>query len=98
MPPTLVSGIPVTMTAIPGTRRFRIYPLGLTFLVVTSIGWGVNFPIIKYILSAWPLLSARGRTGIAGAATLSRIAMLQRQSRAVPGKMRLRAVLVSLLT
>jgi probable blue pigment (indigoidine) exporter len=85
------------MTAIPGTRRSRISPLGLTFLVVTSIGWGVNFPIMKYLLSEWPPLSSRGLTGIVGAAALALIAMLQRQSLAVPRKMRLRLVLVSLL-
>ena len=85
------------MTAIPGTRRSRISPLGLTFLVVTSIGWGVNFPIMKYLLSEWPPLSSRGLTGIVGAAALALIAMLQRQSLAVPRKMRLRLVLVSVL-
>ena len=85
------------MTAIPATRRSRISLLGLTFLVVTSIGWGVNFPIMKYLLSEWPPLSSRGLTGIVGAAALALIAMLQRQSLAVPRKMRLRLVLVSLL-
>jgi probable blue pigment (indigoidine) exporter len=85
------------MTAIPGPRPSRISPLGLTFLVVTSIGWGVNFPIMKYLLSEWPPLSSRGLTGIVGAAALALIAMLQRQSLAVPRKMRLRLVLVSLL-
>jgi probable blue pigment (indigoidine) exporter len=85
------------MTAIPGPRRSRISPLGLTFLVVTSIGWGVNFPIMKYLLSEWPPLSSRGLTGIVGAAALALIAMLQRQSLAVPRKMRLRLVLISLL-
>jgi hypothetical protein len=77
------------MTAIPGPRPSRISPLGLTFLVVTSIGWGVNFPIMKYLLSEWPPLSSRGLTGIVGAAALALIAMLQRQSLAVPRKMRL---------
>jgi len=85
------------MTAIPGTSRSRISPLGLTFLAVTSIGWGVNFPVMKYLLSEWPPLSSRGLTGIVGAAALALIAVLQRQSLAVPRKMRLRLVLVSLL-
>jgi probable blue pigment (indigoidine) exporter len=57
----------------------------------------VNFPIMKYLLSEWPPLSSRGLTGIVGAAALALIAMLQRQSLAVPRKMRLRLVLVSLL-
>jgi probable blue pigment (indigoidine) exporter len=86
------------MTTISGTRRSRISPLGLTFLAITSIGWGVNFPVMKYLLSEWPPLSSRGLTGIIGAAALALIAVLQRQSLAVPRKMRLRLLLVSLLT
>jgi len=58
---------------------------------------GVNFPVMKYLLSEWPPLSSRGLTGIVGAAALALIAVLQRQSLAVPHKMRLRLVLVSLL-
>lgn len=85
------------MTTISGTRRSRISPLGLTFLAVTSIGWGVNFPVMKYLLSEWPPLASRGLTGIVGAAALALIAVLQRQSLAVPRKMRLRLLLVSLL-
>ena len=86
------------MTAAPKTRRVRISPLGLTFLAVTSIGWGLNFPIMKYILSEWPPLSSRGLSGLVGAAALALIAVQQRQRLAVPGGMRLRLVLVSLLT
>lgn len=78
--------------------RTRISPLGLAFLAVTSIGWGLNFPIMKYILSEWPPLSARGLSGIVGAAALALVALLQRQRLAVPGRMRLRLMLVSLLT
>ncbi|MGQ0686466.1 DMT family transporter [Bradyrhizobium sp.] len=85
------------MTAAPKART-RISPLGLTFLAVTSIGWGLNFPIMKYILSEWPPLSARGLSGIVGAAALALIALLQRQRLTVPRGMRLRLVLVSLLT
>jgi len=86
------------MTAALKTRRVRLSPIRITFLAVTSIGWGLNFPIMKYILSEWPPLSARGLTGIVGAAALALIALLQRQRLAVPGGMRLRLVLVSLLT
>lgn len=78
--------------------RVSVSPLGLAFLAVTSIGWGLNFPIMKYILSEWPPLSARGLSGIVGAAALALVALLQRQRLAVPGGMRLRLVLVSLLT
>jgi drug/metabolite transporter (DMT)-like permease len=86
------------MTAVRNSGRNRMSPLGLALLAVTSIGWGLNFPIMKQLLSEWPPLSSRGLSGIVGAGALALFALLQRQSLAVPRKMRLRLVLVSLLT
>src|ERR1700752_1834420 len=86
------------MSVIPNKGRVRISPLGLTFLAVTSVGWGLNFPIMKYLLSEWPPLSSRGLSGLVGAAALALVAALQRQRLAVPRKMWLRLVLASLLT
>jgi len=86
------------MTIVARTGRARISPLGLTCLAVASVGWGLNFPIMKQLLSEWPPLSSRGLSGIVGAGALALFALLQRQSLAVPRKMRLRLVLVSLLT
>ena len=86
------------MTAMPKMSRARISPLGLTFLAVTSVGWGLNFPIMKYLLSEWPPLSARGLSGMVGAAALALVAVLQRERLSIPRRMRLRLVLVSLLT
>ncbi len=82
------------------TRRagLRISPLGLTFLAVTSVGWGLNFPIMKNLLTEWPPLSSRGLCGLIGAAALALIAMARRQNLAVPRPMWSRLVLVSLLT
>jgi drug/metabolite transporter (DMT)-like permease len=48
----------------------RISPLGLVFLTITSFGWGLNFPIMKNLLSEWPPLSSRGLCGVAGAGCL----------------------------
>ena len=53
--------------------RPRIAPAGLIFLAVTSVGWGLNWPIMKQILTEWPpLLGARldrnRRRSAAGAA------------------------------
>src|SRR5438445_461412 len=50
----------------PGAKA-RIGASGLAFLAVTSICWGLNWPVTKHILVEWPPLSARGLTGIAGA-------------------------------
>lgn len=76
----------------------RISPLGLVFLAVTSVGWGLNFPIMKNLLSEWPPLSSRGLCGIIGAAALALIAVARRQSLSVPRPMWSRLLLVSLLT
>lgn len=75
-----------------------ISPLGLVFLAVTSVGWGLNFPIMKNLLSEWPPLSSRGLSGLVGAAALALFALARRQSLAVPRPMWSRLLLVSLLT
>lgn len=86
------------MTDVSKPARARISTLGLLFLAVASIGWGLNFPIMKYLLREWPPLSSRGLCGMAGAAALALIAARQHQNLAVPRGMRLRLLLVSLLT
>src|SRR5436190_462197 len=64
------------MPAVSTTGRARISPLGLLFLAVASIGWGLNFPIMKHLLSEWPPLSSRGLCGFVGAAALALIAIV----------------------
>lgn len=76
----------------------RISPLGFVLLVIASVGWGLNFPIMKHLLTEWPPLSSRGLCGIVGAVALALIAVLRQQSLRVPDKMRLRLMLVSTLT
>ena len=45
------------MTEVARRRAAKsISPLGLAFLAVTSVGWGLNFPIMKNLLSEWPPL------------------------------------------
>jgi drug/metabolite transporter (DMT)-like permease len=75
----------------------RISPLGLVFLIVASVGWGLNFPIMKHLLTEWPPLSSRGLSGIVGAAALALFALYRRQSLRVPPAMWSRLLLVSLL-
>ena len=84
----------------PKTARaaVQISPLGLVFLAITSVGWGLNFPIMKHLLTEWPPLSSRGLCGIAGATALALIAVAQRQSLDVPRPIWSRLLLVSLLT
>jgi probable blue pigment (indigoidine) exporter len=71
--------------ATPG--HARISPLGLGFLAITSVGWGLNFPIMKHLLTEWPPLSSRGLCGIVGAAALALLAVSRGQTLRVPGHM-----------
>jgi drug/metabolite transporter (DMT)-like permease len=78
--------------------RPRISPLGLVFLAIASVGWGLNFPIMKHLLTEWPPLSSRGLSGLAGAAALAAIALARQQKLDVPRPMWLRLLLVSTLS
>jgi probable blue pigment (indigoidine) exporter len=72
-------------------------PLGLGFLAVASVGWGLNFPIMKQLLTEWPPLSSRGLCGIVGAVALALVACARKQKLHVPRSMWLRLLLVSTL-
>jgi probable blue pigment (indigoidine) exporter len=72
-------------------------PLGLVVLAIASVGWGLNFPIMKHLLTEWPPLSSRGLCGIVGAAALALIALVRQQTLRVPRGMWLRLLLVSTL-
>jgi drug/metabolite transporter (DMT)-like permease len=73
----------MTVQIQPGARA-RIAPAGLVLLAITSVGWGLNWPIMKQILVEWPPLSARGWTGIAGGLLLAALAAMRGQSLLVP--------------
>ena len=38
--------------------------IGYLCLVITSVGWALNWPLIKVILQDWPPLFARGLAGV----------------------------------
>ncbi|PDT87324.1 EamA family transporter [Bradyrhizobium sp. Y36] len=71
----------------------HIAPAGLAFLVITSIGWGSNWPATKYLLGQLPPLTYRGVMGLVGAALLASLAGLRGQSLRVPEGMWGRIVL-----
>jgi drug/metabolite transporter (DMT)-like permease len=79
-----------------GTRA-RIAPAGLMFLAITSIGWGFNWPVTKYLLSELPPLTLRGSTGVIGAALLALLAVLSGQSLKIPQAMWPRLLLAGVL-
>src|SRR4051812_2752971 len=59
--------LPVRIDGTAKTGRSHRAPAGLMFLAITSIGWGFNWPITKYLLSELPPLTLRGATGVVGA-------------------------------
>ncbi|MEZ2147167.1 DMT family transporter [Bradyrhizobium sp. DN5] len=66
-------------------QRPRIAPAGLMFLAITSIGWGFNWPVTKFLLAELPPLTLRGVTGVLGAVLLAFLAVMRRQSLRVDG-------------
>jgi drug/metabolite transporter (DMT)-like permease len=81
----------------PTGRRALITPAGLMFLAITSVGWGFNWPVTKYLLSELPPLTLRGATGVAGASLLALLALLRGQSLRVPRELWPRLALAAFL-
>jgi drug/metabolite transporter (DMT)-like permease len=75
----------------------RIGPAGLAFLAVTSIGWGFNWPVTKYLIGYLPPLTLRGTTGVLGALLLAVVAVVWGQSLRVPRAFWGRLVLAAIL-
>ena len=81
----------------PPAVRAHITPAGLMFLAITSVGWGFNWPIMKYLLSELPPLTMRGLTGVVGASLLALLAILSGQSLRVPRELWPRLLLAAIL-
>jgi drug/metabolite transporter (DMT)-like permease len=75
----------------------KLSSAGLIFLAVTSVGWGFNWPVTKYLLSALPPLTLRGGTGVVGAALLAALALMRGQSLRVERALWPRLMLAALL-
>src|ERR1700731_3063416 len=83
--PPIPSGQTRPMTESNRPRaRAQITPAGLMFLAITSMGWGINWPINKYLLSQLPPFTMRGVPGVIGAGLLALLALAFRQSLHVP--------------
>src|SRR6187399_2846614 len=85
------------MTESKPTAPARIAPAGLMFLAITSVGWGFNWPVTKYLLSELPPLTLRGTTGMIGAMLLAGLALASSQSLKVERHLWPRLMLASLL-
>jgi drug/metabolite transporter (DMT)-like permease len=84
---------------VQGQPRARavVTPAGLLLLAITSVGWGFNWPVTKYLLGELPPLTLRGSTGVIGAGLLALLALLRGQSLRVPRKLWPRLLLAALL-
>jgi len=69
-----------SMTESKPAARARIAPAGLMFLAITSVGWGFNWPVTKYLLSEVPPLTLRGVCGVIGALLLAALAVIRREN------------------
>jgi drug/metabolite transporter (DMT)-like permease len=66
------------------TTTSKISAAGLGFALITTMCWGLNWPVTKYVLAQWPPLSARGLTGVVGALALAIYAVARGISLHVP--------------
>ena len=84
-----------TESSTAAARRSRM--IGYLLLVTTAVGWGLNWPITKHLLSELPVLTLRGATGIAGSIVLAAIAVIIGQGLKVPRDKRLYLTVLSIL-
>lgn len=70
--------------------------LGVALLLVTIFGWGLNWPVMKFLLAEWPPLFARGTSGLAAGLGIAIFAGLRGESLVVPEGSRLRMLVASL--
>ena len=76
----------------------RATSTGFAFLAIASLGWGLNWPVMKHLLTELPPLTARGLSGVAGAVALAMIALAWRQNLKVPRHLWPRLIAISWLT
>jgi probable blue pigment (indigoidine) exporter len=84
------------MTAVvTGYRPAKL--IGIGCLLVTALGWGLNWPATKFLLEQCPPLTARGMSGIVASMALAGLAASRGESLTVPHHLRGRLILASLL-
>jgi drug/metabolite transporter (DMT)-like permease len=67
------------------------------FLAITSVGWGFNWPVTKYLLGELPPLTLRGGTGVIGALLLAALAIVRGESLKIDRALWPRLMLAALL-
>lgn len=75
----------------------RSHQLGALYLLIASVGWGLNWPAIKLLLREAPPLSARGWAGLTAAVGLALLAKARGERLAVPRQLAGRLVLAAMV-
>jgi drug/metabolite transporter (DMT)-like permease len=70
---------------------------GLACVVFTALGWGLNWPATKFLLTQCPPLSARGLSGLVAGSVLFGIAAARGEALAVPRHLWGQVVVAALL-
>ena len=70
--------------------------VGVGLLLVTILGWGINWPVMKVLLAEWPPLFARGSSGLVAGLGIAIIARFQGEDLRVPAGSRVRMIVASL--
>src|ERR1700676_2570556 len=68
--------------SVTNTSKARL--IGLACVVFTALGWGLNWPATKFLLTACPPLSARGVSGVVASVLLFGFALSRGESLVVP--------------
>jgi probable blue pigment (indigoidine) exporter len=56
------------MDDVARATRTRVKCNGISYLLVASVAWGINWSLVKFLLSEVPPLSGRAIAGVIGAA------------------------------
>ncbi len=85
----------VSSPTLPAGSRVRL--VGLACIVCTALGWGLNWPATKFLLTTCPPLSARGVSGLVAGAALFAVAACIGETLIVPRPLWGRLVVAALL-
>lgn len=84
-------------TSLPAIGGSRARLIGLACVLLTALGWGLNWPATKFLLVVCPPLSARGAAGLVAGVLLFGVAAFRGEQLAVPRHLWSRLAAASLL-
>jgi len=80
---------------VTGYRSAKL--IGVGCLLVTAVGWGLNWPATKFLLAECPPLTARGISGIVASVALASLAASRGETLTVPSQLRWRLMWAAVL-